>query len=78
METHDFYRSFYLEFRCRRSTFIQNFLSEWHFQMKSGTNFLNSYPQVNGVPQGRILLPMLFYLILNNIMKSVSNIANAS
>ena len=46
--------------------------------MKSGTDFSNSYFQENGVPQGSILLPMLFNLKINNIMKSVSNNANAS
>ena len=45
--------------------------------MKSGTTFSNSYLQENGFPQGSILSPMLFNLKINNIMKSVSNNANA-
>ena len=69
---------FYLEFRGRLPIFIQNFLSDRHFQVKSGSTFSNSYLQENGVPQGSILSPMLFNLKINNIMKSVSNNANAS
>ena len=69
---------FDLEFRGRLPTFIQNFLSDRHFQVKSGTDFSNSYLQENGVPQGSILSPMLFNLKINNIIKSVSNNANAS
>ena len=69
---------FDLEFRGRLPIFIQNFLSDRHFQVKSGSTFSNSYLQENGVPQGSILSPMLFNLKINNIMKSVSNNANAS
>ena len=69
---------FDLEFRGRLPTFIQNFLSDRHFQVKSGTDFSNSYLQENGVTQGSILSPRLFNLKINNIMKSVSNNANAS
>ena len=61
---------FYLEFRGRLPIFIQNFLSDRHFQVKSGSTFSNSYLQENGVPQGSILSPMLFNLKINNIMKS--------
>ena len=69
---------FDLEFRGRLPTFIQNFLSDRHFQVKSGADFSNSYLQENGVPQGSILSPMLFNLKINNIMKSLSNNANTS
>ena len=69
---------FDLEFRGRLPIFIQNFLSDRHFQVKSGSTFSNPYLQENGVPQGSILSPMLFNLKINNIMKSVSNNANAS
>ena len=68
---------FYLEFRGRLPIFIQNFLSDRHFRVKSGSTFSNSYLQENGVPQGSILSPILFNLKINNIMKSVSNFANA-
>ena len=69
---------FDLEFRGRLPIFIQNFLSDRHFQVKSGSTFSNSYLQENGVPQGSILSPMLFNLKINNIMKSVTNNVNAS
>ena len=69
---------FYLEFRGKLPIFIQNFLSDRHFQVKSGSTFSNSYLQEKGVPQGSILSPMLFNLKIINIMKSVSNNANAS
>ena len=70
---------FELEFRGRLPIFIQNFLSDRHFQVKSGTDFSNSYLQENGVPQGSIISPMIFNLKISIIiMKSVSNNANAS
>ena len=69
---------FGLEFRGRLPTFIQNFLSDRHFQVKSGTDFSNSYLQENGVRQGSILSLMIFTIKINNIMKSVSNKANAT
>ena len=69
---------FDLEFRGRLPIFIQNFLFDRHFQVKSGTDFSNSYLQENGVPQGSILSLMLFNLKINNIMKYVSNNASAS
>ena len=53
---------FYLEFRGRLPIFIQNFPSDFHFQVKSGTTYSNSYLQENGVPQGSILTSMLFNL----------------
>ena len=52
---------FDLEFRGRLPIFIQNFLSDRHFQVKSGSTFSNSFLQENGVPQGSI--PHLCYLI---------------
>ncbi|GFS10648.1 RNA-directed DNA polymerase from mobile element jockey [Elysia marginata] len=65
-------------FRGRLPTFIQNFLSDRHFRVKSDAQLSDPYIQENGVPQGSILSPMFFNLKINNIMKSVSNNVNAS
>ncbi|RUS68704.1 hypothetical protein EGW08_023534 [Elysia chlorotica] len=67
-----------LEFRGKLPIFIQNFLSDRHFRVRSGSQYSDSYRQENGVPQGSILSPILFNLKINNIMKSVSSNANAS
>ena len=66
------------EFRGKLPIFIQNFLSDRHFKVKSGSQYSDSYCQENGVPQGSILSPILFNLKINNIMKYVSSNANAS
>ena len=62
----------------KQTSYLYSEYSFWpSLQVKSGTTFSNSYLQENGFPQGSILSPMLFNLKINNIMKSVSNNANA-
>ena len=67
-----------LEFRGNLPIFIQNFLSDRQFKVKSGSQVSDAYPQETGVPQGSILSPVLFNMKINNIIKAVSNNANAS
>ena len=67
-----------LDFRGRLPQLIENFLSGRNFKVKDGSQYSDSFKQENGVPQGSILSPILFNLKINEIMKSVSNNANAS
>src|SRR6218665_1758613 len=49
------------------ANFITNFLSNRTFQVKVGTEFSNKFPQENGTPQGSVISPLLFLIMINDI-----------
>ena len=59
-----------LDFRGHLPTFIGGFPSHRLFQVRAGSTLSDTYEQM-GVPQGSILSLILFFLKINNIVKSV-------
>ena len=49
-------------------TFIQNFLATRFFKVKVGSSLSDLHIQENGVPQGSVLSPTLFIIMLNDIL----------
>ncbi|XP_072384390.1 uncharacterized protein [Diabrotica undecimpunctata] len=52
-------------------TFINNFLNHRKFKVAVNGNESNVFEQLNGVPQGSVLSPILFNLAINDISKEV-------
>merc|ERR1712055_108726 len=48
--------------------FIKNFLSLRLFRVKVGNKLSNIKCQVNGVPQGSVLSPTLFIIMINDLL----------
>ena len=58
--------------------FIQNFLSERHFQVKINDTLSNKHVQTNGIAQGSVLSCTLFKLAINSIVKDLpANVRNS-
>ena len=46
---------------------IGNFLSDRRFKVKIGASFSETYPLENGTPQGSVISPLLFLIMINDI-----------
>ena len=54
-------------------TFISNLLKNRTFRVKVGSEFSDLFLQENGVPQGSVISPTLFIILINDILKNVSH-----
>ena len=67
-----------MEFRGRLPIFIEQFLQDRCFRVRSGSVLSDYFEQEQGVPQGSILSPILFCIKINNIVQSLIKNTDAS
>src|SRR6218665_1234811 len=53
---------------------IRNFLSDRSIRVRVGTSLSNSFPMENGSPQGSVISPVLFIILLNDIPEPMNGI----
>jgi len=54
---------------------VENFLSNRTFQVKVGAELSDKFIQQNGTPQGSIISPLLFLIMINDIPTGVGGVA---
>ena len=63
-----------LGLKCRLPLFIQIFLSDRTFNVRTGNTVSGIFKQEQGIPQGSILSPIMVGIKINDIVKCVKYI----
>lgn len=56
-----------IEIKGRTFNGIKDFLYERYIQVKTGSTMSNKYKAENGTPQGSVISPLLFSIMINNV-----------
>ena len=59
---------------CNTFNWVENFLSNRTFQVKVGAELSDKFIQQNGTPQGSIISPLLFLIMINDIPTGVGGV----
>jgi ribonuclease HI len=58
-------------------TFIKNFLKNRTFQVKIGSILSHIEKLINGTPQGSVISPILFLVVINDMLNQLSTVENS-
>lgn len=61
-----------LGFRGNLPIFINNLMTDRTFKVRIGTELSDTFTQINGVPQGSVISPTLFMILINDMLKDIS------
>ena len=61
--------------RGRLANFTQEFLKDRTFQVRCGNTYSPTYTQDHGLPQGSVLSPTLFLIMINDMFEDISKIS---
>ena len=57
--------------RGRMANFIKNFLKDRTFQVRCGNTYSPTFNQDHGLPQGSVISPTLFLIMINDLIENI-------